>query len=823
MYKIPEQALLKAIEGTDKQIDTENLYVTEAQKLLQKKALNPDEARQLELIKQHQQGIDEVSQMLASSPLAALKDRQKVRDLGKKIYEDVTRGELGAQYRNYDIRQKHYEEELKRATNADGTIRIEDLNEAMAAFDKQFAEERKDEQGNLLHGVGTSYDPITGKYKTYGSEKLVNFYDRKEEFEKIAKDWKPSTDTDIKKEFIQGNYYVTRRDKDELLPLNELTFGIYKTMMYDPKAIEYYKQKARIRSGGNKELFNQEMTRLFGERVDPDNPFSAFKMKEVKDAEGKTKMQKVQKYDKDGNPEMKDGKPVTEEIPMMEMANPGELFMAAQAAADKQDIKKVIREETLDLTEQAQMQIDLAKTKAERDDADARELAKETTLNSNNNAEVIDVVFTQKTNQEAFAAKEALKTNVVANLSKKGTELINIINNSNRPAKEKETLIKQLKDIMNPLQVGAKDLKSLDFSTLKNFVEKNKIVGAGDAGTGVDDLIQNYKQTSIEYANKTQHYDAMRNLSKPKEYDKVVSDTKAAKALYESALASRGRGDQITMQLYEKYNKLQNKQNQLTKNWHTAFDMQLDYNNPNSANRNTGTVYSTGGRELQGILPTSTVKGFNQALKNLTASNLFPHLLGASNAVVVTKGQAEATNFNKLLEKNNINAEVISNMKDGEEIKIEGGKIVTMELGSARVVPGNANFVIANNGVTERRNLGKGSIQVTLKIYNPKTNQTEINEIYIPKNEIGNNDLKTGSDYIERHYEPVDIKNQANKQYGSVRNNKNLSEEKKKEYSFRFDGGNYFPEEDRWEFDGRQQPISGDAGLDMYRNLKGIN
>jgi len=86
MYKIPEQAILKAIEGTDKQIDTENLYVTESQKLLQKKALNPDDARQVELIKEHQKGIDEVSQLLASSPLAALKDRQKVRDLQKKIW-----------------------------------------------------------------------------------------------------------------------------------------------------------------------------------------------------------------------------------------------------------------------------------------------------------------------------------------------------------------------------------------------------------------------------------------------------------------------------------------------------------------------------------------------------------------------------------------------------------------------------------------------------------------------------------------------------------------------------------------------------------------
>lgn len=351
MYKIPEQAILKAIEGTDKQIDTEYLYKTETEKLLQKKALSPDEARQKEKLAGYQKEIDEVSQLLSTSPLAALKDKQRIRDLQSKIYQDVTRGEIAAQYKNYDIRQKHLEEETKKATNKDGTIRQEDLDAAMKAFDDAFARGEVDEQGVVKRPGGTAYDLKTGAYRTYSPEKLVNFYDKKEEFEKIAKDWKPSTDTDITQEFIDGNYYVTTRNKDKVLPLKELTFGIYKTMMYDTKAMEYYKQQARIRSGGNKELYNQEMTRLFGERVDPNNPFSSFKMKEVKDAEGNVVKQKVQKYDKEGKPEMKDGKPVTEEVPVMEMANPGELFMAAQAAADKQDINEIVRSRTLDATE----------------------------------------------------------------------------------------------------------------------------------------------------------------------------------------------------------------------------------------------------------------------------------------------------------------------------------------------------------------------------------------------------------------------------------------------------------------------------------------
>lgn len=821
MYKIPEQAILKAIEGTDKQIDTENLYVTESQKLLQKKALSPDEARQVELIKQHQQGIDEVAQLLSSSPLAALNDRQKVRALQKKIYEDVTRGELAAQYKNYDIRQKHLEEETKRATDKDGNIRIEDVNEAMAAFDRQFEAERRDEQGNLLYGKGTAYDPTTGKYKTYGPEKLVNFYDRKKEFADIAKDWKPSTDTDIKKEFVQGNYYVTTRNKDELLPLNELTWGIYKTMMYDPKAMSYYQQKARIRSGGNKELFNQEMTRLFGERVDPDNPFSAFKMVEVKDAEGKTKMQKVQKYDKDGKPEMKDGKPVTEEVPVMEMANPGELFMAAQAAADKQDINKVIREQSLDLTEQAQMQIDLAKTKAERDDAERREAEKEIAIRgANNNAEVTKVILPYKTHGEARKALDAQAVNLKSSVFNKGEELIKVINNSSKSADEKKKLLAELKTIMQPLQAGAGSRKSLDFSTLKTFA--TKIAGAGGVATGIDELSQSYKESLLDYTNKNQHYMTLYNASKPKGYDETLTekDKLYQEYLKLTAVDSKLQDKTAIKDTWNKYQAAEAKLKILTKQFNDDFNNNLDFNNKKGANSNTTTVYSTSGHELKGKVPDSVLKGFNNALTKLSTGQLFPQLLSATNAVVVSQGKAEATSFNKLLEKYNISPEVITALKDGVEEKIPGGKI-SINLGSARVTPGNQSFVITNSeGKLEDRKIGRGAIQVTLSIYNDKTGKPEINEIYIPKDEVIHSDLKTGSDYIEKYYEPLDIKNNAKTQFGSL-SNLNLTEEQKDKEGYAFDGGVYYPHKDRWEFDGREKPMYGEDALDMYRNIKG--
>jgi|LakMenEpi03Aug12_release.lakeMendotaPanAssembly.Ray.scaffolds.fasta_scaffold10132_11 uncharacterized OsmC-like protein len=833
MYKIPEQALYKAIEGVDKQIDTEYLYKTEAEKLLQKKALSPDEQEQKEILEGYQKGIDEVSQLLSTSSLSALKDKQRIRDLQSKIYQDVTRGKLAAQYANYDIRAKHYAEELKRATDKDGNIRIEDVNRAMAEFDRKYAEEKKDEQGNIIEKGGVNYNPVTGKYRSYSPEKLVNFYDKKEEFEKIAKDWKPSTDTDITKEKLVGNYYVTTREKDKLLPINELTWGIYNTALYDQKATSYNDQQIKLLGQGNEKLTQEAFTRLYGERVDPMNRFSPFKMEEVKDAEGKTVMQKVKK--------IKDGKEVEEEVPVTRMANPGELFLAAQAAADKQDIKEIVRSETLDLTEAAKMQLDISKEKQLRDDEERRKALEKVTFN-NNNAEVKEIVIAQKNNKEARAALDDMKSNTIKSVTDKGLELINVINNSNKPAKEKERLLEQLKNIMKPLEAEAKDLKTLDFSALKNFLVSNKITGAGDVATGIDGLSESYNQSAIDYKNKNEHYMALYNISKPKDFNKSEQGIKDIEAevikLYNEyeRLSKKSnnlrtvadtRAIKDAFKKYEEEKKkletAKTKHQELISTWNKDFDAKLDYNNKDGGNSNTTVIFSSGGSGLDKVLPQNVFTGFVNALTSITAGNLFPHLLSGTNSVVVTKGKSEPISFNKLLENNNINTELFSTLKDGEKIEIEGGKTMTLNLGSTRVVPGDAKFMVKdNNGQVQEKKIGRGSLQVTLTIYNPKTEKTEISEIYIPKDEVSNDNLRAGSNYLEKHYEPNDIKNKAHTQFGALSKQQNWTEEQKENYKFTFNGGLYYPHKDKWVFDNDPTvPKYDEAALAYYRNIKG--
>lgn len=854
MYKIPEQAILKAIEGTDKQIDTENLYVTESQKLLQKKALNPDEARQVELIKEHQKGIDEVSQLLASSPLAALKDRQKVRDLQKKIYEDVTRGELGAQYKNYDIRQKYLEEETKRATEKDGSINIAQVNEAMARWDEDFAKGDVDEQGNVKRPGGTAYDPTTKTYRNYATEKLVNYFDTPEEVKRQAEGWEPDVNTDITRQYLDksGNYIITDKQGREIIKKDDLTFGLYNLVLTNPEATNFYNQGIRIRSGAKPgtEEYLKEWERVYGVRQQRGNLGSPFAtesiMQTVTDpATGKTETkpltQKVQKYDEKGNPI--EGQFEDKEV--KRMVNPGEIFGIAQAQAERKDRNKIVSSITQDETKAyevaLQQQKEIAVAKALRDDEEVRKAKADVSLN-NNNAETKNIIITQKNNKEARAALDAQKTNIISSVSKKGKELRDVIENSGKTAEEKKKLLEQLKTIMQPLEAGAQDLKTLDFSKLKDFLVKNSITGAGDVATGIDELSQSYTQSSIDYKNKNEHYLTLRTISKPKDFDKSEQEIKDTKtntdALYAEYLRlertpNNLRKPEHTRAINAAWNKYQEGKKKLEKveanhqklisQWHKDFDANLDYNNKDGANSNTTTIFSSAGSGLEKVLPPTVFSGFVGALQKLSAGNLFPHLLEGSNAVVVTGGKSEATNFDKLLKDNNIDLELFSTLQDGEPIQIEGGKTMTLKLGSARVTPGNQNFYVKDNkGQLQEKNIGRGSIQVTLIIRNPKTNENQVSEIYIPKNEVSNANLKAGSDYLEKHYEPNDYKNQALTQFGAAE--KKMTEEQKEKYAFTFDGGVYYPYKDKWLFNNDPTvPKYGEAALAYYRNIKGYN
>ena len=792
MYKIPEQALLKAIEGTDKQIDTENLYVTESQKLLQKKALSPDEERQVELIKQHQQGIDEVSQLLASSPLAALNDRQKVRALQKKIYEDVTRGELGAQYRNYDIRQKHLEEETKRATDKDGNIRIESVNEAMAAFDAAFARGEIDEQGNVKRPGGTAYDPTTGTYRSYSPEKLVNFYDRKTEFENIAKDWLPSTNTDITKEFVEGNYYVTTQDKDKLLPTDELTWGIYKTAMYDPKFINFYTQQARIKSGGDKKLFNEEMAKLFGEREDPNNPFSKFKMVEVKDAEGKTVMQKVKK--------MKDGKEVEEEIPVMRMANPGELFMAAQAAAEKKDINEITRSRTIAGTEAYTTGLQQAKEIAVAEAAEKRKEEREnqgvwdvatsevTTNTFGNNKTGKEVVTSFKTREAAIEEK-------VLNTERNLRTLVESATNIN--STQKQAHITKIHDF-----IKNKNYKGLQTYLASNEIKGLKTSNGQNIGTGIEGLVEeiNIERNNIE--NEKRAYNALY----AKVENEIYKDGKTFKQV-EAELKAAGKTEN-DVELKTLYANMNPKINAAIQNaTNTTTVTSSNFNNP--------------------IIDADTRTKANIALGKL--KNQVPALLATgANAMLILDGNSNTTNFNELVKSGVLD---FQNMVDEDDNDVHDPNKPFYKVTRVGIVPQNLNNVVYTTknpmtGVKTKatKNIGKNAIVITLEVNDGGTIKEAT--VYIDKSQVNNQSVDRAISITKPYDDAKNFVDNAYTTYDPIV--KGMSnEEKEKQFVTTPEGYKFYPysgaEGGTW-IGLDSKPLSGDVGTKLYaEKLKNKN
>jgi hypothetical protein len=782
MYKIPEQALYKAIEGVDKQIDTEYLYKTETEKLLQKKSLSPDEQEQKEILEGYQKGIDEVSQLLSTSSLGALKDKQRIRDLQSKIYQDVTRGKLAAQYANYDIRAKHYAEELKRATDKDGTVREEDLAEAMKKFDEAYAAEKRDEKtGELIEKGGVNYNPTTGKYRTYGTEKLVDYYDSQAKFAEIAKDWKPSTDTDITKEKLVGNYYVTTKEKDKLLPLNELTLGVYNTMLYDPKAMSYYTQKARIRSGGDKAKFEQEMTRLFGERVDPGNPYSRFKMEEVKDAEGKTVMQKVKK--------MKDGKEVEEEVPMTRMANPGELFMAAQVAADKQDIKEIVRSETLDLTEQAKSSIDQAKeiavAKAKADDEEKRKLSSTWNIATN---EVTTSTFGDfKTNQELTKSFINRRTALADKVASTQSSLTTLINGSTLTPTQKQTHITAIKNLID----------KKDWAGLQSYVAQNEIKGLKTAdgkgvGTGIEELAEQIKTENADIKNDETAYTILYNKTGNTKYKDGKTYLQLAKEYKDKGYAN---DSEEVQELNRAWNKLLDTAIGEAKN--TTSVTSSNFNNPN----------------IDSKTKVEAMKALNNLKKDV------PTLLGnASEAMFVLDNKGNLTNFNSLTTSGKFD---YANIKDDEDGKRPDATKPYYEVTRVGIVPQNlknVQYYTSENGesVKKYKNIGEDAIMLTIKI----TDGEQVKEatVYVPKSKAKNQYV----DEIIRVEKPYSkAKNHvddAKRKYDPAV--KGMSKEEKEKVNYVTpEGYEYYPYLDEatggtWIIDGK--PLAGDLGTNLY-------
>jgi hypothetical protein len=798
MYQVPEQAILGAIKGADAQLEKQDQYITDFQKQLQHKALSPDVARQQELLKQYEDEIKQYALVRDTSPLEALKQRQAIRQLGNRIYEDVTRGELAAQYSNYAIRQKHYEEELKRNTNADNSIRQEDLDAAMRKFDEAFAKGEVDEQGNIIRPGGTAYDPTTKKYRSYTPEKLVNYFDISEEAKRQAEGWEPDVDTDVTTQYLDksGNYLITDKQGREILKKDDLAFGIYNTILTNPEATKQRNQMIKIISGAKPgtEEYLREWEKIYGVRQDRGNLGSPFAMETVMQsvtdpATGKTEVKpltrKVPKFDENGNPIQGE----FEEKEVKRMVNPGEIFAISQAAADRKDKNKIVSSITQEATEQfktalqQQKEIAVAKAKADYDE----KLKQESTWDFATKEVITKTFGDYKTNQElnsSFINRDAALSEKIGNTHRNLNSLIESAANLSKEQKQVHlTAIKNLID-------------KKDWQALQKYVSQNEIKGiktkdGTGIGTGIDVLSEEISQEQTALANDRKAYQAIYNKTGNSIY-------KDGKTILE-----------LSKEYTEKYGANSKEVKDLNIEWNKRFNTAIE--------KATNTTTVTSSNFNDPTLNDETKRLANKALKELKTQ--LPSLLSTgTDAMLILDGKGNVTNFNLLSESGKLD---YANIVDEDDNKKHDATKPYYTVKRAGIVPQNLSNVVYNtvdaNGkpIQTTRNIGKNAIELTLEINdNGKIKEATI---YIDKSQAKNEFVDKAIAVTQHYNDAKNFVNQTKLKLNPIAEDME-KEEREKLFFTTPEGYEFYPYSGpgggTWNINGVK--LSEDAGTNLY-------
>ena len=103
MYKMPQQLMLGALQNTEAQID--NIYQQSDllnNALTKVKYLTPDEQRVKEISQGYANEVDNITKAITQNPMEWRKYMPTIKDLGRKMNNDFTTGELGKIQGNYN-------------------------------------------------------------------------------------------------------------------------------------------------------------------------------------------------------------------------------------------------------------------------------------------------------------------------------------------------------------------------------------------------------------------------------------------------------------------------------------------------------------------------------------------------------------------------------------------------------------------------------------------------------------------------------------------------------------------------------------------------
>ena len=253
MHKLPEGALLQAINATDQRLANEEAAIYDLYGQLEANALSKDKTRRDEILKEYEGQVDELAGKFMEDPLSYSNTKGQTRKLARTIHEDWTRGEVSSIQGNFNTRTefaKRYKEAI--AAGKEG-YNAKDFETAMAYFDANFE--------------GTKYDKELGAGNAYTPEELSKYINMEDLAEVRGEGYIADAVKNLGA-YRDGDYIYTSVNSKEGVDPNVIREGVKSAMMNDQELKDYLLQQAKFgRYGDDPAAAIDEMLNAAADRV----------------------------------------------------------------------------------------------------------------------------------------------------------------------------------------------------------------------------------------------------------------------------------------------------------------------------------------------------------------------------------------------------------------------------------------------------------------------------------------------------------------------------------------------------------------------------
>ena len=622
MFKVPEQAIMTAIKGADAQLEGQEAYLTDLQKQLKTAALEEDEVKRKQRVTELEGKIREHSLKIFENPLLAIKEQKGIRDLGQEIYKDLTEGELYAYNTNYATRKAYEEKVTKEATDKDGRLNVQQVKDAMGAYDAKYAMNK-----------GAQFNKETGKFNPYGTELLYDYVDPSVYAKETANGWE-STKTKNWYSTPKGNYWYKITKETDVLELDDLTMGILNTMENDENVtkpiIQNLQHKATVAATARAKETGESFDELYNEAF---NKLYTNEFGEIDPATKQLKLEQV--LDEKGQPVINE----QTKKPVMRFVNPGKLYRIAQAAADKKDKNDITTGDEMTGADPFAMKAqELANAKALED-------YKNPIVWDKTTGEFIETMFEGNNVEEAETNLDGQRNALETSALDYKNKLLAVLGKG-KSQKELEKLKVELgKYFERPTLLGQK-VGDPDFNGLAKFMATQGFSGDPNL-TSVDDFKREWESTNTNLRNKQNalnllreqaknnlnYYDIQQQTLIDNDLTTLIAEKQRLEANYYDPVTKEPRLGMINSttgkQLFEvtdKIKKLQKDKDAIVNKY-----INLNVDDPNNINKVSFGTYQTAGEKLKDFgASNEDATAVQKALADLGKESIFSLFGGAS-------------------------------------------------------------------------------------------------------------------------------------------------------------------------------------------------